>query len=548
MVNTPLAGTPGRGYSRNPTLLPNFDKPYASGSGTVGLLSPAAFLQANPRTNATATATIGGTVTTGDILTLELTNGVFQNVVGNIDNAPLSSIVSHSYTVLAGDTVGTIAEAFAKLFNDDSALQGFDIEVDAGGASGAVLTFNHPGPIGNLSVISVPSEETVKITIAGTALTNDALYANFAGPQFAIVAPASAQATIGGTPAATDTVPITFTNSGVSGLPITKTYTVVAGDTVNSIAIGLAALINSDTTLVPAGISAYADDGVVFISHNGAIGNNTVLTSTPTHGGGGSETCTFTNSGTLAGGFGIPGQSSIVVNFPTTTGNTATQMATGLKNAINASPSLAALSVTATSSSGVITITIPATDDPATVTSWANTIIPQATITGSIAAADVLNITITNAAIAGGSATVSYTAIVTDTTTTIATGLKNAVNSNQSLVAAGITATSATNVVSFQYQAANGAITFSQSVSPGSETITLSTTPTETATVATNATETITLAPTTGKLSGGTGPVIPVNNFTYSNNGITQAFWIGKPELLGFDVIQAMVNQGLPIV
>lgn len=548
-MGIPVQGTVGRGYSRNPTLLPNFDKPVASGSGTVGLQSPAAYLAANPRVNATATATISDSAfTTGDILTLELTNSAFQNVVAQPDNAALSSIISHTYTVAAGDSLATIAQAFAKLFNDDVITQGFGIEVDAGGASGAVLTFNHGGPIGNFSVLSAPLAEGSKITMTGTALTNDAVYANFAGPAFAVVAPATDQATIGGTPAATDTVPITFTNSGVSGLPVTKTYTVAQGDTVNSIAAGLAALINADTTLAAASITAYSDNAVVFISHNGAIGNNTALTSTPTHGGGGSETCTFTNSGNLSGGLGIPGQSSITVSFTTVTGNTTTQTATGLKNAINASAALAALGVTATSSTNVITLVVPATVEPASITSYANTIIPKATITGTVVAADKLNITVTNTAIAGGSATISYTAVLADTTTTVAAGLAAAVNASQPLQAAGISATSLSNVVSFAFQPQNGAITFSQSVSPGSETITLSTTPTEVCTVATLATEAFTFSPSSGALSGGSGPVIPTNNFTYGNNGQTQSFWYGQPVTLGYDVISQMVAQGLPIV
>lgn len=548
-MGIPSQGTPGRGYSRNPTLLPNFDKPVASGTGTLGLQSPAAFLQANPRVNATATATVTDTsFTTGDILTLELTNGVFQDIVDLADNSPPSSILSKTYTVVAGDSLATIAQAFAKLFNDDATAQFFGIEVDAAGASGAVLTFNHPGPVGNFTVLSQPLAEGSKITMTGTALTNDAVYANFAGPAFAVVAPATDQATIAGTPAATDTVPITFTNAGVAGLPITKTYTVVAGDTVNSIAIGLAALINGDVTLPTVGISAYADNGIVFISHNGALGNNTALTSTPTHGGGGSETCTFSNSGNLSGGLGIPGQSSVTVSFNTVTGNTTTQTATGLKNAINASAALAALSVTATSSTNIITLAVPATAEPAVITSYANTIIPKATITGTVVAADKLNIVVTNAAIAGGAATISYTAILADTTTTVAAGLAAAVNASQPLQAAGISATSLSNVVSFAFQPQNGAITFSQSVSPGAETITLSTAPTEICTVATLATEAFTLSPSNGALSGGSGPIIPSDNFTYSNNGSTQSFWYGKPEILGYDVVSAMVAQGLPIV
>ena len=62
----PPAGTPGVFDPRNPTLIPNFDRNVAQNRGsddpsTINHSSPAGYLQANPRANATATATIAGT-------------------------------------------------------------------------------------------------------------------------------------------------------------------------------------------------------------------------------------------------------------------------------------------------------------------------------------------------------------------------------------------------------------------------------------------------------------------------------------------------------
>ena len=541
MVHIPAAGTPNASYHRNPTLLPNFDKPVATGSGTLGLQSPAAFLAANPRANATVTATIGGTITAGDILTLELTNNVFSNIV--LQNTALTPIISHSYTVVAGDSVATIAQAFAKAFNDDAVAQGFGVEVDAGGSSGAVLTFNHPGPVGNFSTLTAPTLESAKITIGGTALTGDVVSTLFSGSYLGTVAPALGTATLSGTVAAGDTVPLTFTSSFVTGSPITVTYTVVAGDTLNSIAQNLANL--SDAAL-PQGATVYAEDGVIFFSWAGAIGNSVTVSSTPTHGGGGSEAVTFSNSGVLAGGTGVAG-GQVAVTQAVTTGQSSSTIGGNLATAINANPVLIAASITASNSSGVVTLTVPATDEPITVTSWVNTGTPTATITGTVAAGDVLTLTITNTAVTGSPVTVSYTAPTGATTTTLATGLAAAINSNTALASAGISATSATNVVTFVYSGLIGQIRISQSVTTGSETITLTATPTTTAVLSTAATETITIA-NSGKLSGGSGPVFASNNFNYSNNGQTQSFFYGQPYVLGYDVITNMVNQGLPIV
>ena len=87
------------------------------------------------------------------------------------------------------------------------------------------------------------------------------------------------------------------------------------------------------------------------------------------------------------------------------------------------------------------------------------------------------------------------------------------------------------------------------SVSPGSETVTITTAPTTTSTVATNATETVTFSPTNGVLSGGTGPVFATNNFEFAPaNGGISAFFYGQPYDLGYDVIKQMVTQGMPIV
>lgn len=413
----PPQGTPGRFDPRNPTLIPNFDRNSVKGADnsmppTVNHASPAGFLAANPRTNATAVATIGGSVTTGDEVTLVLTNPTFPG-----------GLISHAYTTVGGDTLDTVADALADLFNDDPVAAGADIELDV---AGAVITINHGGPIGNFTVASAPISEPSTITVGGTARTGDTINVLFTGPQF--------------------------------------------------------------------------------------------------------------GAGVLA-------------SFNTVTGNTTTQSAAGLAAAINANATLAALGVTAAPSTNTIVLTVPAAVEPATVSVWANTITTTATIVGTAATGDTLNLTFTNAAIAGSPLTVTYVALGGESATALATALTALINGNAALIAAGVTATSALGVITFAYQAINGSIRYAQSVSPGSETITLIAAPTETIALATNATETVVFTPSNGALSGGLGPVFASNNFEFApSNGGISAFFFGAPYEVGYDVLAQMVAQGMPIV
>jgi hypothetical protein len=466
----PPAGTPGKFDPRNPTLLPNFSRPRFSGS-TVDAQSPAGALGAEPRANAQATATLGGSVTTGDEITIEVLNGLFPN-----------GVLSHTYTTLAGDSLTNVAEQLADLFSQDTIADDANLTVSV---VGSVLTFNQNGPLGNFSTLSSPLSAPAKITIGGTALTGDQINVLFSGPALP-VATAQAEATVGGVVVAGDTIALTFTNTSVASFPITKTYTAVLGDTDATVAAGLVALIQGDTHLDAASVEATANGAVITIQQPGAIGNDTTVSATIS----GAETVVFDpSSGTLAGGAGQPG--GTLVQISPTTGQSATTIGGNLATAINANAELAALAVTASNSSGVVTLTIPASVEPLTIASWVNSITPTATITGSVAAADVLNLTFNAAYLPGATHTVSHTAALSETTTTLATNLAAAINADPVLIAAGIGATSLTNVVTFTYQANAGQLRFAESVSPGSETITLSTAPTDTAVTATKATETI---------------------------------------------------------
>jgi hypothetical protein len=144
--------------AQNPLLTPNFSQ-YAS-AGLVSIAqSPADVLAANPRVAATNAVTIGGSVTTGNTVTLTVTNPV------------LGGSHSVSYTTVAEDTVALIASHLAnsltKLFLN-TVYQGQVF----GTAVGAVVTVNQLGPVGNHTVVtgSVSAEATETITPAASGV------------------------------------------------------------------------------------------------------------------------------------------------------------------------------------------------------------------------------------------------------------------------------------------------------------------------------------------------------------------------------------------
>jgi hypothetical protein len=199
----------------------------------------------------------------------------------------------------------------------------------------------------------------------------------------------------------------------------------------------------------------------------------------------------------------------------------------------------------------VVNFVVPATAEPVTISTWVNTAAPTATITGSVAAGDIINLVFTGTGITGSPVTVSYTALLADTTTSVAVGLAAAINANAALSTVGISATNTTNVVNVAGMGGNtnGQVRITSSVSPGSETVTITTAPTTTSTLGTAATETVTFAPTSGVMSGGTGPIFAANNFEFAPAiGGVSAFFYGQPYLIGYDVLIQMVAQGMPIV
>ena len=318
----PPAGLPAGSVSgRRPTLIPNFDKPVVGNNSTGGgNQSPADFLAANPRVDATCTATIGGTITAGDEITIDLTN----NALAAQGLSPPK--ISVTYLVSSTDTLVAIAEQLATLFNDNLNGQQADISADA---VEAVITFKHAGPVGNLSVLTSPVGEGAIITLGGTSLTGDQVNVLFTGPGL------GAGVTIQTTPTTLDS-PTTMGNALVSAIAANPT---LAG-------LGIIGTNSSGAVKisgVPAGdyqIASWVNKTAPAVVVGGTPDAADTLT------------VTFTAAN-------LPGGSRAVAYITLPTDTTTALAAAGLTAAINADPVLAAAGITGLRTGSSIAITVP---------------------------------------------------------------------------------------------------------------------------------------------------------------------------------------------
>ena len=77
--------------------------------------------------------------------------------------------------------------------------------------------------------------------------------------------PAAKTVTVAGTIAANDVLTVTFTSAQISGSPLAVTYTVQTGDTLNTVAAGIAAAINGNNALSSALVVATVSSAVVSV-------------------------------------------------------------------------------------------------------------------------------------------------------------------------------------------------------------------------------------------------------------------------------------------
>ncbi len=178
-----------------------------------------------PSLNGTVKALIAGSKTTADVLTLTV-----------FDAGLSSGQKGVSYTVQSGDNLTSITSGFASAINADTDLQGIGVTA---GSSGTLLTVN-----------SVSRNATSYVPSRSTSATETILWD--------LPANGTVTAVIGGTKTTGNVLTITTYDAGLAGGSKAVNYTVQSGDTLNSIASGLATNINADTDLQGISVSAVA--------------------------------------------------------------------------------------------------------------------------------------------------------------------------------------------------------------------------------------------------------------------------------------------------
>lgn len=311
---------------------PNVTSYAASNSG-----GATASITLNATDNFVENAVIGGTKKTGDILTITFKDPALSGGSKNVN-----------YTVLAADTLTTIATALRNAVNADTALQAIGVTATSTGTTITIRSTSQNATTYGQSV-STGSTETISLSV------------NQNGP---------VRIGVGGSKTTGDTVSLVTYDAALSGGTRTTTYTVLAGDTLSTIASGLAAAINADTNLQGIGVSAAASGTVVTVQSNSTnpttyrgttstTATETILIGLPTNGAqglviGGTKTTGDTLTVTvfdpqLSGG-------SKAVNYIVQAGDNLASIATNLASAITADTDLQAISVSATASGTVVFI------------------------------------------------------------------------------------------------------------------------------------------------------------------------------------------------
>jgi RHS repeat-associated protein len=282
-------------------------------------------------------AVIGGTKTTGNILTITV-----------LDSALSGGLTAVNYTVLAGDTLTTMATGLKNAINANAGL------------TAAGITATSVGTAITIKSTSANATTYSQSTSIGATATI-ALSVNQNGPQ---------TIAIGGSKTTGDTITITVYDAGLAGGLKAVTYTVLAGDTLTSIATGLAAALTADANLQGAGISATSASQVVTLQSNSinqttlrettsATATEQIALNVPANGVqtasiGGTKTTGDTLTVTTFDA-GLPGGSQAII-YTVLAGDTLSSIATGLATAINANANLAAVGVTASASSTVLNV------------------------------------------------------------------------------------------------------------------------------------------------------------------------------------------------
>ena len=412
-----------------------------------------------------------GTVTAGNVLTITVT-----------DSGLTGGSKAINYTVQAGDTLTTIATKMAAAITVDTSLQALTVSASS---NGSIVSMKSTSP----NVTSFAASTSGGATTAIAMGVTDNFVEN---------------ATIGGTKKTGDILTITVKDSALAGGSKNVNYTVLAADTLTTIATAIKNAINADASLTAIGVTSTS------------VGTNITIKSTSVNAttyaqsvnAGSTETITLSvnqNGPMVAGisGTKTTGDTVTIVTYDSAlsggtrsvtytvlAGDTLATITSGIATALNADVNLQGIGVTASAigqrliiSSNSTNLTTYQATTSATATEVVSLGLPPngvqtAVIGGTKTTGDVLTITTFDPALAGGSKAVNYTVLLGDTLTTIATNIATAMNADTALQAIAVTATSSGPVLTIKSASAN-ATTFTKSTNIG-------------------ATESILLAPSTG--------------------------------------------------
>jgi hypothetical protein len=420
----------------NPTNYPSASA--ASVGGATETLSLAMSKNVNQQ------ALIGGTKTTGDVLTIG---------VNDVGLAGGASTVS--YTVLSSDTLTTITSGLAAAVNASASLQAIGVSA---AASSTILTLKSNSP--NVTSYNQGTNSGATETILVGLNPNG-----------------TEPIAIGGTKTTGNVLTVVVTDAGLTSGPESVAYTVLSADTLPTIATGIAAAINADTNLQNIGVTATAVSTVVNVKSSSV----NATTYSVSRSSGATETMTLAPGISAIGDSFNPLNQLVArsttgpvtfqgnTNKPAKTGSVNTSVVTlsGYQNTGNI-----VYSGTATPASAGIQLNFPHTGGTLVpiVINGGTTANVQAF--SGIASGYIFTVTTYGDTLPGGQETISYTTTASDTTSTIATNLASLFSADTKNQSLGLSATASSNNITFAqanptYSAStNGGATETVSVGP----------------------------------------------------------------------------------
>ncbi|MDR3616274.1 MAG: RHS repeat-associated core domain-containing protein [Candidatus Obscuribacterales bacterium] len=374
----------------------------------------------NVPANGTQTAVVGGSKTTGDVLTISI-----------FDDGLSGGNVAIDYTVLSGDTLTSIASALAAAINSNSDLAA--IGVSASSDSTVVYILSNSIHLTTYSQ-SVSSAATETITL-GASFGISQSVCNNVNELVAILPGGQARF------------------EGLTNKPVTSVT--ISSDT-----------ISVDYTQVNYPSYTVSDNSSTALTLGTLVDGGNTITVGP------SIITVTTISPALTGG-------QISVNYTVQPSDDFAGIASGIASAVNAETSLAAIGVSATSSASVVDIsTNPPTYSVSTSSGATETltlgtnVLGKVTIKigGTVTTGDTLTVTTNNVALSSGTRSKTYTVQSGDTLTSIAEAIAELLNGDSELSGIGISATGQSVANLSWSQSFNGSATLSE----GTNSITVS--------------------------------------------------------------------------